>query len=652
MVELLVIVFGAFFIGIPLMLIVLLVKVSDIREDVEGMKGKIDKLLSRGDKAPAKVEAKAPAPEPKPAPVPPPQIAPAPAPSPVVEPEPPPKPKAWPEYADAEPREPEPPTAVDLILQKIGDWLAVRGDFAPKGMTHEFAFATRWLVRVGVLLVASSVVYFIKLSVDRGWMGPTWRVASTIAGGAAAAVAGTFLVKRTRYGIIGHAVAALGVVALYMGFGLGHRYFDPPVIASAEFAFAALFGVTVFAGFVSVVMPSSFIAVMSVVGGYLVPVIAGRDTASPFALCAYLLVIDAMAFFVARVRRWSALDFLSATLAYATMSVWCGRHPHLASGQALAVFSFFTLVHALYMVGVVVDSGRRGRAGNAVAWTGLALNACAYVAYLLTHFRAGFFALVAAYLAVAAWAKRSGRIDRATFEILLVFAVAFLSIVPVLVAGRAWWPVAWSAIAVAASEAEARTDERILGVFAHIVFAAAALFGLSTVAPPAYGLEPSRGGALEFAALSGTSGGYWQALILRAELLWTIPVAAALIGRRGNGLMRGVALVTGFFVYSCEARVFGEAFLPELGGGSVTLAWFLLAFAGVWFGIVRRIRGLRVASLVLLAVSVGKLLVMDTASMPTPPRVAVFAISGVLLIVGAFLYVRFRERFVEDECEK
>ena len=41
------------------------------------------------------------------------------------------------------PQTPYEPTAFDMFWQRIEDWLAVRGDFAPKGMTHEFAFATR-----------------------------------------------------------------------------------------------------------------------------------------------------------------------------------------------------------------------------------------------------------------------------------------------------------------------------------------------------------------------------------------------------------------------------------------------------------------------------------------------------------------------------
>lgn len=53
----------------------------------------------------------------------------------------------------------------------------------------------------------------------------------------------------------------------------------------------------------------------------------------------------------------------------------------------------------------------------------------------------------------------------------------------------------------------------------------------------------------------------------------------------------------------------------------------------------------RLCGLALLAVSAVKALLFDTASLATPARVAVFACVGALLIIGAFLYLRFRSRF-------
>ena len=637
---------SVFFLATPVMLIVMFVRIGKMRQEIRSLRMGIDDEPGKsGPPLPAHTESgegrgkpSLPARTVAPCVPPPPQPPPAPL-----------KPTA---PTPRQPTAPAPfqPTALDLFWRKVGDWLLVRGSFAPAGTTHEFAFATRWLVRVGVVLVAASVVYFIKLSIDRGWMGPSGRVAATILWGAAGAVVGTVLVKRTRYGAIGHAMAALGVVSLYLGFGMGHRFFVPPVIPSAPLAFAALAGVTLFAGFVSIVLPSPFIATMALVGGYAVPVIAGHDSGSPHALCLYMLILDAMAFAVARFRRWSALDFLSATLAYITLFAWCGKHGPLGAGHLLTVTAFFTLFHAIYMLGVVMDSGRRGKAGNAIAWSGLALNACIYAAFLASYFQKGFsseytglvlLGLVAAYLAVGAACIRSGRVDRATVNILLVFALAFLAIAPLLLFDAVWCTLAWSAIAVAASEAEGWSGQKALGIMAILIMAAAALAGLFWAAPTAYGMASATPDPFPAA----TSEGYAPALLKRILRLWAIPAAAALVGRRSRGWLYVAACILGFLCFTAEAVLFGRAFLPSFGGGTLTVAWMLLAAATVWFGIARRNRAVRIVALVLAGIAVAKLLLIDTAHLATPSRVAVFAITGVLLIAGAFLYIRFKERF-------
>ena len=552
------------------------------------------------------------------------------------------------------PKKPYEPTALDMFWMRIEDWLAVRGDFAPKGMTHEFAFATRWLIRIGVALIVGALIYFVKLSIDRGWMGPTGRVAATLFWGMVGCVGGSWLVKKEKYSLIGHAIAALGVVALYLGFGLGHRFFDPPVIASPVFAFAALAAVTLCAGVMAVYLRSPYIAVMGLVGGYLVPVIAGRDSGFSLGLDAYLLVLNLGAFYVARKRLWSALDFLASMLAVLMCFVWSVSHPNSGGQSAVLVnLAFLSVVHALYMTGVIVGSKTRGKVGNSVAWAGLCINAVAYFAWLAAIFRESFssnyaglilLGLVAAYLAVATLAIRRGWADRATVNILLVFALVFLAIVPLLLFDHAWCIVSWAALAVAASEAEARSGERILGVLSYLLLAVAALGGLFYYAPLAYCERPV------YKLTELTADVYFKELVLRLVRLWSLPVAAALIARRVKvGALAVAALIVAFLFFTGEARIFGYVFLPALKTGTISVAWLLAAFAGLWAGIARRSRATRITALSLLGVSVVKVLLMDTARLATPARVGIFALAGVLLIVGAFLYMKFRERF-EDHA--
>ncbi len=534
--------------------------------------------------------------------------------------------------------------AAYALMDKLADWLCVRGAFAPKGVSREFAVATHWLVRVGLMLLVGSIIYFVKLSIDNGWMGPTARVAGTVFWGAVGVAGGVALVKRTQYGLIGHAVAALGIVALYVGFGLGHRYFDPPVIASAGAAFAALVGVTVTAAFVSIVLPSSTIAVMSLVGGYLVPVIAGHDTGDPLLLACYLAMLNGGALVVAQMRKWSALNLLAAIFAYVVAGAWCAMHDGAADGAVLTLFAFLSIMHALYLFSSVWMAKSMSPAGRTMSWCGFVFNAIGYLSWLGFYFRPAFresvtglifLGVVAGYLFLAREARRRNWLDQTSVTLILFFALVFLALAPLLLFARPWCAVSWALIALATAEARAKTGELILSALAKLLLLVAAI-GMVVFGIDAYCAtfpEP-----------------YVPAVFLRVLRLWTVPVAAAVMARRIGGLrlMVGAAVVE-FLFLTGEAHLFGSAYLPQLHGGTITLAWLLVASGCLWFGILRQHAKLRFTGLALLGVSVVKLLLLDTAHLATPARVGVFAATGVLLIAGAFLYLKFKESFNRHE---
>jgi uncharacterized membrane protein len=177
-----------------------------------------------------------------------------------------------------------------------------------------------------------------------------------------------------------------------------------------------------------------------------------------------------------------------------------------------------------------------------------------------------------------------------------------------------------------------------------LLIAAAAFEGIFYCAPSAY-CDRSVQALME---ISG--GAYISEFLLRLVRLWTLPVASLLVARRLKINALGVAaLIVSFLFFTGEARNFGYVFFPSLKSGSVSVVWLFAAFAGLCVGIVRHSRVLRVTALSLLGVTVAKVLLFDTSHLTTPVRVGLFALSGVLLIIGAFLYMKFKERF-EDHA--
>ena len=410
-------------------------------------------------------------------------------------------------------------TPFDRFWTRVEDWFAVRGDFAPKGMTREFVVATRWLVRIGSVLIVGAIAYFLMLAIDKGWIGPVQRVYGMMAWGTAGTVFGTWLkLKSEKCAILGEVCAAVGLVALYLSFGLGHRHFSPPVIASGYVAFAGLFAATIAAGVLSVRLRSLMIACLALAGGFLVPTIcsfANHDV----QLHLYLFVLSFGAAAVAYFRNWPVYGFAAIAVAavLSTPSAEC---------RALA-YAFFALEFALVVVTAAWTSLRHGEIARRLAWGVVAFAGVCGFCY-------------------AGEVTSSGA----------------------LTAHRVGWGCAFAALAVLCRRF----------------------------------------------AWGGTPGVF-----------------------ASSGLT--------FLVVTVESHFFGLEFLPSLHGGFVTIVWAVVASALLASGIVRRSKAARLSGLGILAASVVKLLLFDTASLATPGRVGVFAAVGALLVAGAFLYLKFKSQF-------
>ena len=76
--------------------------------------------------------------------------------------------------------QPRPPSrfvqsAQDILL-RIWNWFLFGAETRPKEVTLEYAVATTWSVRAGILALVSGVGFFLKWSIDRNLLGPTGRV--------------------------------------------------------------------------------------------------------------------------------------------------------------------------------------------------------------------------------------------------------------------------------------------------------------------------------------------------------------------------------------------------------------------------------------------------------------------------------------------
>ncbi len=164
-----------------------------------------------------------------------------------------------------------------------------------------------WISRVGIALLLAGVAFLFKYAVDRGWLGPSIRVAFGLALGIALAVIGYRVQARQRWFsqiMLGGAIATWYITG-FAAFQLLH-------VVSYPVAFTFMVLVTLFAFWVGVRQDEAALAGLAAIGGLGTPFFLYTDAGTVPSLVAYssVLLIGTSAIYL--VKGWRSLLWLTA----------------------------------------------------------------------------------------------------------------------------------------------------------------------------------------------------------------------------------------------------------------------------------------------------------------------------------------------------
>jgi hypothetical protein len=226
-----------------------------------------------------------------------------------------------------------------------------------------------WEALVGVRLfswiagiaLALGGIFFLRYSIQSGWLQPPVRLGMGIAGGAALLVACETRWSK-RYAITAHALAAAGLVILFSSFYAAYALWS---LIGPLPAFAALVAVAAAAVLLSLRHDSLFIALLGLLGGFAAPALLSSGEDRPFALFGYLLLLNAGLGLVAFQRRWAPL--VAVSLVFTTLYQWNWTFAFLSPdrlGLGLGVFAAFPIL-AWGLLGWLGRAGSDGTGDDA-----------------------------------------------------------------------------------------------------------------------------------------------------------------------------------------------------------------------------------------------------------------------------------------------
>lgn len=177
-----------------------------------------------------------------------------------------------------------------------------------KPISFEELLSTKVIVWVAAVAVAMSGVFLVRYFVQQGLLTDNLKIALAFALGLAFITAGEFA-RKMRYGMIGQGLVASGIPVLYAAVFGGTQLYTLPWMPMS-FGFALLAVITVAAVFLSL-RHGPLVAVLGLIGGFLMPALIGAHHESAAVLFGYLFLLQIALLALSRSRQWAWLTVLA-----------------------------------------------------------------------------------------------------------------------------------------------------------------------------------------------------------------------------------------------------------------------------------------------------------------------------------------------------
>ncbi len=565
-------------------------------------------------------------------------------------------------------------------LKRIGNWFLFGRDSLPAGASIEVAIATNWLLRIGMAILVLGIAFFLKYSIDMGWVEPVDRVLLGTAAGLGMIAGGSFLLSG-RYRLLAHGLQGGGVVTLYLSIYAATVFLE--LIDPIPLGFALMACVTALAWLLALIFGSPLTAVLGIVGGYFTPVVLPSEEIAFFPLFSYLAILGLGVLAISTRRSWPQLNLLSFLGTYALAfssfaAVYSDKTNRIREDYWVILF-FLVVFFFLFSLVVFLSSRVRGRANlwdlamlwlNAFFFFGLGIAATRLwleVTHLDTEWMAMIPLGIAAFCSAGVYLQILRRSqDTVLFHTMLGQAAVFAALAVPIVLSESWITFAWSVQAAVMLWLAFRLDSRFLRMAAWILFTVTAVrFFISDIGTEKQFILDWRG---DFVA---DLSRWIPRLTAMGGSILCVAWAASLSLRRAGPLSdrlrsekdlrelrvagRAIAVLAAVMLFGYGTRETAAAIGTYFGGlqsGAVSIWWAVFAIALVTAGLRRSRPWVRRAGLFLFAIVACKVLLYDLRTLATVYRFIAFVIVGLVILGGAVLYLRFTSLSGENVRKK
>ncbi|ANE54840.1 DUF2339 domain-containing protein [Methylomonas sp. DH-1] len=375
--------------------------------------------------------------------------------------------------ADWQPAEPSRfELAAQKILKEIWNWIIVGEGHRPEGAAMEYAVASNWLLRIGVLILVTGIGFFLKYSIDNGLIGEQARVALTLLAGVGMVAGGVRLVGG-QYHLFGQGLLGGGIAVLYFGVFAAFAFYH---LLGVYPTFALMVLVTASAAFLAVRLNSMLVALFAIVGGYCTPLLLSTGQVNFVGLFSYMLLLGGGLLAINGYKHWHLLNFLSFVCNYLLFFGAMQKYQTEYFWQVLPfLVGFFVLYSTMVFLFCLVNRSK----STLLDLIALLANAAIFFATAYQLIDEAYGQIWTALLAVALAAFYVGHAyyclarkiaDRELLVSFIGLAAFFLSVTLPLLLSAPWLTASWSLQALAMAWMAGKVNSAFLRQAAYLLY--------------------------------------------------------------------------------------------------------------------------------------------------------------------------------------
>jgi len=497
----------------------------------------------------------------------------------------------------------------------------------------------RWLNRIGIVALIGATTFFLKYAFDNNWIGPSGRVAIGILLGAAMLPWSQWLLRRG-YSYFSEGIAGLGAAVIYLSLWAGCQYYT---LYTRDVGFYAMILVTAGMTAVALGRNSQRIALLSLVGGFLTPILVSSGKDEQVVLFSYLLMLGLGMLLIELRRNWRALTPVS--FVFSAIYFWGWYEKFYQPAKLERTLFFATLFLVLYAA-VPIFRAVQSSTVNELDSLFVLTNSFSYfvAAYVMLWPQDRWpltlltLALSAGHVTVARAIPPPKPGETPRLRLLYAgLALTFATLaIPLRLDGK-WITLAFAVEGAVLVWTGFRSTVAGLRGAGYLLLAVSALRLL---------IFPLR--ARQF-LLNERFATYVVLITCLAAVLYLARGYLSSISSEERGLLGFLLVATNFFALFALSLELWDYFGRQSGLGidsglaqhlSLSLLWTAYASALIAFGIQRKSPLLRWQALSLFGLVVIKVFIYDSSYLERFYRIVSFFILGLVLLVVSFLYQR------------